>query len=49
LTNPQIKKLRECQKCGHKCYSRYTSHKKWCKETKKMVYCGCLRVVRDEA
>jgi len=47
--NGQIKKLRKCNNCGHEYFSRYNTHKKWCKKTKKMVYCGTARVIRDEA
>lgn len=47
--NAQIKKLRKCNACGHECFSRYNTHKRWCKKNKKMVYCGTMRVIRDEA
>ena len=41
-------KLRKCNTCGYTSIRRTNSHKVWCKEQKRMVYCGTMRVVRDE-
>jgi len=41
-------KLRRCNNCGYSSIRRTNSHKVWCKEQKRMVYCGTMRVVRDE-
>lgn len=40
------RKMRRCENCGHQALNRYTSHKVW--RGGRMVYCGYMRVVRDE-
>ena len=50
MTNHSMskKKLRRCNNCGYEttCMTQSSSHKVWCAEKKKQVYCGFMRVVR---
>lgn len=41
------KKLRKCNECGREAEIRGTACKKWDKKTKKMVYCGTMKIVRE--
>jgi len=48
VAHPLNKKLRQCQNCGHITEARYASHKIYQPALRRMVYCGYMRVVRDE-
>ena len=39
---------RKCQECGFTTFARYSNHKVWCAKEKRPVYCGFMRLMRDE-
>lgn len=41
-----VAKKRKCNTCGRVAVRRTNSCQKWCKEQKKNVYCGTMRVIR---
>lgn len=42
-----IAQPRRCNECGHETESHLTAHKVWCKDRKRMVYCGTMRIIRE--
>lgn len=42
-----IAQLRKCNECGHERETHLTAHKVWCKDTKRSIYCGTMRIVRE--
>lgn len=46
--NCMPQKLRRCNTCGKTAMRRTNGNcKKWCKETKRTVHCGTMRVVKE--
>jgi len=42
------RKLRRCNECGHTAVVMANTCKKWDPKRKKTVFCGTMRVVRDD-
>ncbi len=42
----RTRQMRRCNECGYTANVLYNTHKRW--EKNRMIYCGYMRVVKDE-